>query len=71
MCCVGGRMNISLYQAASALEGNLKRQHVIAENLASSSVPGFKRHNMTFSAVDATMFDDQLKAADKTQATVR
>lgn len=60
-------MNISLYQAASALEGNLQRQHVIAENLASSSVPGFKRHNMTFNAVDATMFDDQLKAADQTQ----
>ena len=65
MCCVGGRMNISLYQAASALEGNLKRQHVIAENLASSSVPGFKRHNMTFNAVDASMFDEKLKAADQ------
>ncbi len=60
-------MNISLYQAASALEGNLQRQHVIAENLASSSVPGFKRHNMTFNAVDASMFDDALKSADKTQ----
>ena len=67
MCCVGRRMNISLYQAASALEGNLQRQHAIAENLASSSVPGFKRHNMTFNAVDATMFDDSLKAAGNTQ----
>ena len=67
MCCVGGLMNVSLYQAASALEGNLQRQHAIAENLASSSVPGFKRHNITFHAVDASMFDESLKAAGQTQ----
>ncbi len=60
-------MNISLYQAASALEGNLQRQHVIAENLASASVPGFKRHNMAFNSVNAAMFDKSLSEATQTQ----
>jgi len=66
-CCVVGRMNISLYQAATALEGAQHRQNVIAENLAASNIPGFKRHNIGFHSVNASMFKDQLAAADKTQ----
>ena len=32
-------MNVSLYQAAAALEGSLQRQDVIAENLAAPVFP--------------------------------
>ena len=60
-------MNVSLYQAAAAMEGNLLRQQVIAENLAASSVPGFKKRDMAFSAVSADMFKDPSQPVDKTQ----
>ena len=33
-------MNVSLYQAAAALNANSRWQEMISENLASSSVPG-------------------------------
>ncbi|MDB6039942.1 MAG: flagellar basal body rod protein [Verrucomicrobiales bacterium] len=46
-------MNVSLYQAASALQANAKWQEVISENLASSSVPGFKKQQLSFSEVQA------------------
>ena len=60
-------MNISLYQAAAALEGAQQRQNVIAANLAASNNPGFKRHNVGFHGVSAAMFNDAMQAADKTQ----
>jgi flagellar basal-body rod protein FlgF len=46
-------MNVSLYQAAAALDGNLKWQQMIAENLAAGSTPGFKKHDISFSSVQA------------------
>jgi len=46
-------MNISLYQAAAALNANSRWQDAIAENLASSSIPGYKRQDYSFSAVQA------------------
>ena len=46
-------MNVSLYQAASALNANLRWQEVISENLASSSIPGFKKRDLSMSAVQA------------------
>jgi flagellar basal body rod protein FlgG len=36
-------MNVSLYQAASAMNTNAKWQEVIMENLAQSNMPGYKR----------------------------
>ncbi len=48
-------MNVSLYQAASALNANARWQEVISENLASSSIPGFKKQDLSFSAVQAGM----------------
>ncbi len=60
-------MNISLYQAATALEGAQQRQNVIAENLAASSIPGFKRNTVGFHAVNAAMFNDAMQATDKSQ----
>ena len=46
-------MNVSLYQAASALNANTRWQEVIAENLGASSVPGFKKQSITIDAVNA------------------
>ena len=46
-------MNVSLYQAASALNAMDRWQETIAENLASSSVPGYKKQDFSFAAVQA------------------
>jgi flagellar basal body rod protein FlgG len=46
-------MNVSLYQGASALQAMDRWQETIAENLASSSTPGFRKQDITFAAVEA------------------
>ncbi len=46
-------MNVSLFQAASALNANNRWQEVIADNLASSAVPGFKKQQLTTAAIKA------------------
>jgi flagellar basal-body rod protein FlgF len=46
-------MNVSLFQAASALNANSRWQEIISDNLASASVPGFKKQQLTMSAVQA------------------
>ena len=46
-------MNVSLYQAAAALDANSRWQEVIAGNLASSSIPGFKKQELSLAAVRA------------------
>lgn len=46
-------MNVSLYQAASALSANERWQEAIAQNISASSVPGFKKQDISFSAVEA------------------
>jgi flagellar basal body rod protein FlgG len=46
-------MNVSLYQAASALHALDRWQETISENLASASVPGFKKQEVSFEAVQA------------------
>jgi flagellar basal body rod protein FlgG len=46
-------MNVSLYQAASALNAMDRWQETIAENLASASVPGFKKQDFSFATVQA------------------
>lgn len=46
-------MNPSLYQAAAGMKATARWQEVIAENLASSAIPGFKRQTLSFSAVQA------------------
>ncbi len=60
-------MNVSLYQAAAALEGSMQRQEVIAENLAAASIPGFKRNRVGFSSVNAEMFNKALDQANKSE----
>ena len=49
----GFDVNVSLFQAASALDANSRWQEVIADNLASSSVPGFKQQQLSLAAVQA------------------
>ncbi|MBX3747514.1 MAG: flagellar hook-basal body protein [Verrucomicrobiae bacterium] len=46
-------MNVSLYHAASALNATDRWQEMIAQNLASSGVPGYKKQEISFSAVQA------------------
>jgi flagellar basal body rod protein FlgG len=46
-------MNVSLYQAAAAMNAASRWQEVVAENLSASSVPGFKKRELSFSAVQA------------------
>jgi flagellar basal-body rod protein FlgF len=48
-------MNVSLYQAAAAMNANARWQEVIAENLAGSSIPGSRKQDISFSAVSAGM----------------
>ena len=60
-------MNVSLYQAAAAMEGSLQRQDVIAENLAAAGIPGFKRSQVGFHSVNAEMFSNALDSVNKTE----
>jgi flagellar basal-body rod protein FlgF len=46
-------VNVSLFQAASALDANSRWQEVIADNLASSSVPGYKQEQLSQAAIQA------------------
>src|SRR5260370_18192395 len=46
-------MNVIFSQAAAALHANSRWQEVIAENIAASSIPGFKRQELSFDAVQA------------------
>jgi len=46
-------MNVSLYQAAAALNVNSRWQDMISENLASSSVPGFRKQELSIAATQA------------------
>ncbi len=48
-------MNVSLYQAASAMSAHARWQELVTENLASASVPGFKKQALSFSAVEAAL----------------
>ncbi len=50
-------MNVSLYQAAAALDANSRWQDAIAENLASSSIPGYKRQSVSFSSIQAGLME--------------
>lgn len=50
---MGFDVNVSLFQAASALDANSRWQEVIADNLASGSVPGYKQQQLTLSATKA------------------
>jgi flagellar basal-body rod protein FlgG len=46
-------MNVSLYQSAAALDANARWQEVISENLSASVIPGFKKQDLSFSAIES------------------
>jgi flagellar basal-body rod protein FlgG len=46
-------MNVSLYQAAAALNANSRWQEIISNNLAAGSIPGYKKQEVSFAAVQA------------------
>jgi len=46
-------MNVSLYQAAAAMDAQSRWQELIAQNLAAGSVPGFRKVNASFEDVAA------------------
>ena len=58
-------MNVSLYQAASALNAHARWQEVITENLSSSSIPGYKRQDLSFAAVQAGMMSPTAMAGSQ------
>lgn len=44
---------MSLYQAAAAMSAHARWQETISENLAAANIPGFKRQDLSFSAIEA------------------
>ena len=52
-----GIVNVSLYQAAAALGANARWQEAISGNLAASSIPGYKKQQISFDAVQAGIMD--------------
>src|SRR5215469_4466382 len=53
-------MNVSLYQAAAAMNANARWQELISNNLADSSVPGARKQDVSFAAVEAGLPSGQL-----------
>lgn len=71
-------MNASLYQAAAGMQSTARWQEVIAENLSSSFIPGYKRQTLSFGAVEAGVMASNLGVVQGgnrhfalSQATVR
>jgi flagellar basal-body rod protein FlgF len=46
-------MNVSLFQAAAAMNTNARWQELISENLSAGSIPGYKKQDLSFSAVQS------------------
>ena len=59
-------MNVSLYQAAAAMDASARWQEAVSENLAEVSRPGFKKHDVTFSALVAGKMEKQVEMIKKT-----
>ena len=56
-------MDVSLYQAAAALNASSRWQEVTSENLAANQIPGFKKQDLSFSAVQAGFMQRNLGAS--------
>ena len=53
-------MNVSLYQAAAAMNANSRWQEMISDNLADCSVPGARKQDISFAAIESGMPSGQL-----------
>lgn len=62
-------MNVAIYKGASALNAMDRWQESIAQNLAYSAVPGYRRDQMTFSGVLGNV--SKLKDNDKVTKTLK
>ena len=58
-------MNVSLYQAAAAMNAQARWQELITENLAAGASPGFRKQNVSFEDVAAA---SPLQTTDPTSA---
>jgi flagellar basal body rod protein FlgG len=56
-------MDVSLYQAAAAMNASSRWQEIIADNLSASQVSGFKKQNISFSAVQAGFMGSAARGA--------
>ena len=63
-------MNVSLFQAGAALNANSRWQEAIAENLASGAMPGYKKQQLSMSAVQAGLMPGGLSAGQSPQMFV-
>jgi len=63
-------MDVSLFQAAAAMNASSRWQEVIADNLAANQIPGFKKQNLTFSAVQSGFLASDSRAAAAKRATM-
>jgi len=57
-------VNVSLYQAAAALNANSEWQQVISENLASASVPGYKKQELTFDSIHSGLLATEKSSSE-------
>jgi len=57
-------MNVGIYKGAAALGAYEKWQEILAENLASGSVPGFKRNEISFAAYGKSAVKASARAND-------
>ncbi len=58
-------MNVSLYQAASAMSATAQWQDTIAANMANSAQAGFKRNDVSFESIQAGLMNQQSDGANK------
>ena len=65
-----GFVNVSLFQAGAALNANSRWQEVIAENLASGAVPGYKKQQLSMAAVQAGLMPGGLSGSQSPQMFV-
>ena len=63
-------MNVSLFQAGAALNANSRWQEVIAENLASGALPGYKKQQLSLAAVQAGLMPGGLSGSRSAQMFV-
>ena len=59
-------MNVSLYQAAAAMDASSRWQEAVSENLAEISRPGFKKHDISFSSMVAGKMEKPFESIVKT-----
>jgi flagellar basal-body rod protein FlgG len=59
-------MNVSLYQAAAAMDASLQWQEAVSENLSELSRPGFKKNEISFSSMMAGKMEKPLESVMKT-----